>query len=210
MTAIKAVIFDIGNVLIEWQPERFYDAVIGLERRKQMFATVDLHGMNDVVDGGGPFQETIYAWAEKYPEFSTEIRMWHDRWIEIAAPTIDLSWASLRALQAKNIPVLALSNFGIGSFAYAETEYPDLGLFDQRYISGHMGVIKPAKDIYQMLEDACGYDPEALLFTDDRQENIDAAHDLGWHTHLFEGPENWINCLIGHGLLERNEIGMNR
>ncbi len=203
---IKAVIFDIGNVLIEWQPERFYDAIIGPAKRKEMFKTVDLHGMNDVVDSGGPFQETIYAWAEKYPEFRTEIRMWHDRWIEMAAPAIDLSWFSLRALQARDIPVFALSNFGIDSFAYAETKYPDLGLFDQRYISGHMGVIKPAKQIYQMLEDACGLAPEALLFTDDRIDNIDVARDRGWHTHLFEGPQGWVDCLIDHGLLARSEI----
>jgi 2-haloacid dehalogenase len=203
---IKAVVFDIGNVLIEWQPERFYDSIIGSTKRKKMFETVDLHGMNDVVDSGGPFQETIYAWAEKYPEFRTEIRMWHDRWIEMATPAIDLSWASLRALQAKDIPVFALSNFGIDSFAYAEIKYPDLGLFDQRYISGHMGVIKPANQIYQMLEEGCGYDPETLLFTDDRIDNIDEAQDRGWHTHLFKGPQGWVDCLIDHGLLARLDI----
>jgi 2-haloacid dehalogenase len=206
VTEIKAVIFDIGNVLVEWQPERFYDAVIGVERRKQMFETVDLHGMNDEVDSGGPFQETIYNWAEKYPEFRSEIRMWHDRWIEMAAPLIDLSWASLHALQAKGIPVFALSNFGIGSFAYAESEYPELRAFDQRYISGHMGVIKPASQIYQMLEEECGLPAESLLFTDDRKENIDAAANRGWYTHLFEGPEGWVDCLTTHGLLERSEI----
>ena len=204
---IKAVIFDIGNVLIEWQPERFYDAVIGIDKRKKMFETVDLHGMNDVVDGGGQFQETIYAWAEKYPEFCTEIRMWHDHSIEMATPAIDLSWARLRALQAKDIPVFALSNFGIDSFAYAQTKYPDLGLFDQHYISGHMGVIKPAERIYQMVEESCGLAPESLLFTDDRPENIDAANDRGWNTHLFNGPMGWVDCLIDHGLLARPDIG---
>lgn len=81
---IKAVVFDIGNVLIEWQPERFYDSVIGENRRREMFAAVDLHAMNDLVDMGHPFTETIYATAEKYPEWREEIRMWHDRWIEMA------------------------------------------------------------------------------------------------------------------------------
>lgn len=204
---IKAVVFDIGNVLIEWQPERFYDAAIGIEKRKKMFDSVDLHGMNDVIDSVGPFKETIYAWAEKYPEFRAEIRMWHDHWIEMATPAIDLSWASLRALQAKAIPIFALSNFGIDSFAYAETKYPDLGLFDQRYISGHMNVIKPAEQIYQMLEDGCGLAPEALLFTDDRAENITAARERGWQTHLFEGPQGWVDCLVGHSLLKRSDLG---
>ncbi len=207
MTDIKAVIFDIGNVLIAWQPERFYDAEIGVTKRKLMFETVDLHGMNDAVDRGGPFKETIYAWADKYPEFRAEIRMWYDRWIEMATPAIDLSWASLRMLQAKGTPVFALSNFGIDSFAYAETKYPELGLFDKRYISGHMGVIKPASEIYQRLENDCGLAPETLLFTDDRQENIDAASRRGWHTHLFDGPQSWVDCLIAHGLLEHTDMG---
>lgn len=207
MTQIEAVVFDIGNVLIEWQPERFYDAVIGQDRRKAMFATVDLHGMNDDVDRGGNFKDTIYAWAEKYPEFTPEIRMWHDRWIEMATPLIDLSWVCLRALRAKNIPVFALSNFGIESFAYAETKYPGLGEFDRRYISGHMSVIKPDAQVYQMLEDDCGIRPEKLLFADDRQDNITAAQKRGWHTHLFETPEGWAHCLIDHELLTHADIG---
>lgn len=206
MIQIKAVVFDIGNVLIKWQPERFYDAEIGVARRKQMFETVDLHGMNDVVDSGGPFRETIYEWAEKYPEFRAEIRMWHDRWIEMATPAIELSWASLRALQSNDIPVFALSNFGIDSFSYAETEYPELGTFDRRFISGHLSVIKPADQIYQMVEDGCGLAPQSLLFTDDRQENIDAANRRGWNTHLFADPQAWVDCLIGHGLLESSSL----
>ena len=62
-----AVVFDIGNVLIEWQPERFYDSVIGEDRRRAMFAEVDLHGMNDLVDSGQHFTDTIYAAAEANP-----------------------------------------------------------------------------------------------------------------------------------------------
>ena len=82
--SIKAVVFDIGNVLIEWQPERFYDSVIGADRRREMFGSVDLHGMNDKVDMGHHFTETVYACAEEYPAWRDEIRMWHDRWIEMA------------------------------------------------------------------------------------------------------------------------------
>ena len=105
----QAVIFDIGNVLIEWQPERFYDAEIGEDRRRAMFAEVDLHGMNDRVDLGGHFTETIYGAAETYPDWRDEIRMWHDRWIELATPAIDHSVRLMRALRAKGVPVFSLS-----------------------------------------------------------------------------------------------------
>lgn len=201
----EAVIFDIGNVLIEWQPERYYDRTIGSARRKKMFATVDLHGMNDKVDLGGHFTDTIYATAEAYPEFRAEIRDWHDNWIALAAPVIDHSVRLLRALRAKGVPVFALTNFGIQSFDYAQTQYPFLAEFDRRYISGHMGVIKPDPRIYEMLEADCGIAPQALLFADDRQDNIDMARSRGWQVHLFEGPQGWADRLVAHGLLTKSE-----
>lgn len=202
---IQTVIFDIGNVLIEWQPERFFDSVIGPERRREMFAAVDLHGVNDEVDRGGDFRSLIYAAADANPELGDEIRLWHDRWIEIAAPAIPHSVRLLRALRTKGVPVYALTNFGKQTFDIAEPVYPFLGEFDRRYISGHMGVIKPAAVIYEMLEQDCGLPPDALLFTDDRADNIDAAAARGWHTHLFDGPQAWADCLVSHRLLTKKE-----
>ncbi len=202
MPNVEAVVFDIGNVLIEWNPERFYDAEIGEDRRRAMFAAVDLHGVNDRVDRGENFRDTIYAAAEATADWSAEIRMWHDRWIEMATPAIDRSVAALRALRTNSVPVFALSNFGIDSFAYAETQYPFLGEFDQRYISGHMGVIKPDADIYLRLEADCGVAPSGLLFADDRADNVHAAARRGWQTHLFDGPDGWVDRLVAEGLLE--------
>ena len=201
----EAVIFDIGNVLIGWQPEDFYDREVGVARRKEMFATVDLHGMNDKVDLGHNFTDTIYATAEAYPDFREEIRMWHDRWIELATPVIDHSVRLLRALRAKGVPVFALTNFGIESFAYAETQFDFLTEFDRRYVSGHMGVIKPDVRIYEMVEADCGINPQALLFADDRDKNIAAAAARGWQTHLFETPEGWARTLVAKGLLSESE-----
>lgn len=200
-----AVIFDIGNVLIEWQPERFYDATIGEERRRTMFSTVDLHWMNERVDRGENFTDTIYATAEDYPEWRAEIRMWHDRWIELATPVIDHSVRLMKALQVKNVPVFSLTNFGIQSYALAATHYPFLSEFDQDYISGHLGVTKPDPEIYTKLETASGLSGAALLFTDDRPDNIAAAQTFGWQTHLFEGPQGWAAQLVSSGLLTPEE-----
>lgn len=198
----QAVIFDIGNVLIEWQPERYYDRVIGEERRRAMFDAVDLHGINDNIDRGGDFKTVIYDAADANPEWGDEIRMWHDNWLELATPEIPLSVRVLRALRAKGIPVFALTNFGIGTWAIATPRYPFLAEFDRHYISGEMKVIKPDALIYEMVEQDCGVAPEGLLFTDDRIDNINAAAARGWQTHHFDGPEGWADCLIGHGLLE--------
>lgn len=202
---IKAVIFDIGNVLIEWQPERFYDAAIGEARRRAMFDTVDLHDMNERVDLGHPFTETIYGTAEQYPEWREEIRMWHDRWIEMATPVIDHSVRLMKALQNRGVPVFSLTNFGVQSYDYAATHYPFLREFDRDFISGHMQVIKPDAKIYEMVEADSGLSGAALLFADDRQDNIDQAARRGWHTHLFEHPQGWADRLVAEGLLSADE-----
>lgn len=202
---VEAVIFDIGNVLIEWQPEKFYDAEMGQAARERLFADVDLHEMNDRVDLGHDFKATIYDTAEAHPEHREAVRMWHDRWLELAQPAIPQSVRLLRALRARGVPVFALTNFGIGSFALAQTEYDFLSEFDKAYVSGHMGVIKPDVQIYEMVEADCGVAPEKLLFTDDREKNIAAADARGWQTHLFEGPEGWAARLIEAGLLDEAE-----
>ncbi|MEM9642517.1 MAG: HAD family phosphatase [Pseudomonadota bacterium] len=202
MTRPKAVIFDIGNVLITWNPERLYDQLLpDRAERDALFAEVDLHGMNDQIDRGANFRDTVYAHAEKYPHYADLIRVWHDRWIEMASPLIDGSWDILHRLRAQGTPVHALSNFGIESFAYAETQYPMLSDFDQRFISGHMGVIKPEVRIYEMVEEALGLQGADLFFTDDRADNIEMAAARGWSTYQFQTPEGLDAALRELGTL---------
>ncbi|MBD3626451.1 MAG: HAD family phosphatase [Rhodobacteraceae bacterium] len=205
MPSPEAVIFDIGNVLITWNPERVYDEVLpDRSARERLFETVDLHAMNDRIDRGAPFRDTVYQVAQDYPEYESLIRLWHDRWIEMASPPIDASWQILRDLRAREIPVFALTNFGVESFAYAETQYPQLGEFDRRFISGHMGVIKPEARIYEMVEEATGLSGPQIFFTDDREDNIRAASARGWQTYRFndpiEGPAGLAAALRDTGL----------
>ncbi len=204
----QAVIFDIGNVLTCWQPEAFYDRVIGETRRRALFAEVDLHGMNEAVDAGALFRETIYDWADRHPGWAPEIRMWYDRWIELATPRIEGSIALQRALRAKGVPVFALTNFGKYSFEEALPKLDFLAEFDRAYVSGRMGVTKPDPRIYQMVEEDCGLPPESLLFTDDRADNITAAARRGWRTHQFETWQGWAARLVAEGLLTKAEAGI--
>lgn len=201
----QAVIFDIGNVLIGWRPEQFYDEVIGPEARRALFAEVDLHGMNELIDRGALFRETIYDWAARHPRWAGQIRLWYDRWTDIAHPLIHGSIHLQRQLRAKGVPVFALTNFGSHSFAFAEPLFPFLSDFDRRYVSGQMGVTKPDPRIYQMVEEDCGLPPDALLFTDDRADNIAAAAARGWRTHHFTGPEGLAARLVAEGLLSEAE-----
>lgn len=201
----KAVIFDIGNVLIEWQPERFFDSQIGEDKRRALFASIDLHAMNDRVDSGENFTAVLAETAALHPTFKAELDIWHDRWLDMASPAIDHSVRLLTALQARGVPVFSLTNFGIETYVIASTKYAFLKAFDRDFISGHMGVIKPDARIYEMLEEASGLSGGQLIFTDDRADNIAAAAARGWHTHLFEGAQGWADRLIAEGLLSVEE-----
>jgi 2-haloacid dehalogenase len=154
---------------------------------------------------GHDFRDTIYAMAEENPAWRAEIRDWHDNWLALAQPVIPHSVRLMRALQGRGVPVFALTNFGIGSFALAQTEYDFLSRFDRAYVSGHMAVIKPDARIYEMVEQDCGLAPETLLFTDDRSDNIAAATARGWRTHHFTGSQGWADRLVSDGLLSAEE-----
>lgn len=197
----KAVIFDIGNVLIEWQPERFFDSQIGEDKRRALFTAIDLHAMNDRVDRGENFTAVLDETAAMHPEYKAELGIWHDRWLDMASPAIAHSARLMKALQKRGVPVFSLTNFGIETYVIASTKYDFLKAFDRDFISGHMGVIKPDARIYEMLEEATGLSGEQLIFTDDRADNIAAAAARGWQTHLFEGAQGWADRLVSEGLL---------
>ena len=202
---VEAVVFDVGNVLVEWNPERFYDGRYGEARRRALFEAVDLHAMNERIDRGEEFRRIVEETAAANPAFAAEIGDWHDAWIEMAQPPIPHSVGLLRALRSKGVPVHALTNFGRETFAFALTQYPFLDEFDHAFVSGHLGVTKPDPAIYAAVEERTGLAPGTILFADDREENVAAARDRGWGTHLFDGPEGWAARLVEEGLLSEAE-----
>lgn len=201
---IEAVVFDIGNVLIRWDPEGFYDRAIGPERRARLFEEVPLYAMNHDLDLGAPFRETVEQLAGDHPSWRDEIMLWHDEWLAMTSVDeprmIDLMWR----IRGAGLPVWALTNFGIETLAIADAAYPFLTEFDRRIVSGELGVCKPDVEIYEAVE-AQGVAPENLLYTDDLSANIAAAAARGWRTHRFDGVEGWQACLIREGVLTEGE-----
>ncbi|MCZ4352608.1 HAD family phosphatase [Roseovarius aestuarii] len=202
---VNAVIFDIGNVLIEWQPETYFDSVIGADARRSMFDAVDLHAMMDRIDAGSDFASEVARTAAAYPDWQQEILHFRDHWSDMARPAIPHSVRLLAALKTRGVPVFALSNFGAQNFPISAAAFPFLGTFDRTYVSGRMGMKKPDPAIYAAVEADCGLSPDTLLFTDDRTENIATAAERGWQVHLFDGAPGFAQCLIAAGLLSKGE-----
>ncbi|RMF40955.1 MAG: HAD family phosphatase [Alphaproteobacteria bacterium] len=207
MQTPRAVVFDIGNVLINWDPDLLYARLIpDAEDRAAFFRATRIEEMNAEVDRGADFHDHIYAHAAEYPEHAELIRAWHDRWAEMLRPAIDGSIALLRLLRRRGVPVHALSNFGAGSFDLACTIYPVLSEFDVPVISGREGHVKPEPEIYEILERRTGLSGADLFFTDDRPENIGAARRRGWQGHVFRNPAALALELVELGLIEPHEM----
>lgn len=203
--AIEAVIFDIGNVLIRWQPEAYFDDRIGPAESAALFEAVDIHAMMMRIDQGGVFADVVEETALANPDWADQIRWVRDHWNDVAQPDIPHSVKLLRALRRKGVAVFALSNFGAQNFPMSEAKYPFLKEFDRRYISGEMGMAKPNAAIYAAVEADCGLPPGRLFFADDRDDNIASAQARGWQTHLFKGPAGFAQDLVSRGLLTAEE-----
>lgn len=207
MRTPKAVVFDIGNVLMEWHPERLYARLIpDPAARQAFFDETQIFEMNLEVDRGAPFKEFIYAHAAKFPQYEALIRAWHDKWIEMAAPAIDGTVSILRTLKKRGVTVCALSNFGVESFAYACTVYPFLTEFDIPVISGREETIKPEPRIYEILEERSGLIGQDLFFMDDAPKNVAAARARFWQAEIFTSPRLLGQQLYARGLIGESEI----
>ena len=175
---VKAVVFDIGNVLMGWDPERVYAEAYSPEMRDEMLVGSGLMEMNDRVDLGADFDEEVDKLAAERPDYAEAILMWRNRWLDMARPEITLSSHLLRTLRAKGIRVIALSNFGIKTLVIAEAEYPVLTEFDARYVSGHMGVMKPDPQHIAVVLEKLGVAAADAVMIGDSRADLDAAKGL--------------------------------
>ena len=196
----NVMVFDIGRVLIRWDPEGFFERTIGPDRARALFRAVDLHGMNLRIDLGHGFRSVVAECAATHPEWAEAIMLWHDRWSDMVPGPIDGSVQLLRRLKAAGVPVLALTNFGRETLKIAQARFDFLNEFDTMFVSAELGLIKPDPAIYAAVE-AAGHAPGRLFFADDVPQNVAAAAARGWHAHLFETPQGLEQALIGHGLL---------
>ena len=196
------VVFDIGNVLLRWDRRNLYRKAFDDEARMERFLATALD-MDFVshTDTAPDFAAACEARAEAFPEFADALRLFHRRWIETLGGPIEENVALMRRLRASGKPVYALSNFASETFALAEREYDFLSEFDDRVISGHVGVVKPDPRIYEILFERVGRRPGELLFIDDSPANVRAAEDLGMATIHFRPGVDLESELKARGAL---------
>lgn len=174
------VVFDLGNVLLRWDPRHLYRKVFSDEARMERFLLgACSHAWIHSIDGCGDFSEPIAARAKEFPEFAEELAMFDTRWLEMLDGAMEDNLSIMRALKARGRPVYGLTNYPAQKFELSRAIHPFLDDFDTIVVSGREGVTKPDERIYRILLERAGRAPEELVFVDDVARNVAAAQKLG-------------------------------
>ena len=186
---VDCVVFDIGNVLLRWDP-RNLTRRLGIDDAAYaaIAAEIGFDAINHrQLDAGRTFAETLGPLADRFPRHRAFLKAWDTRWTETLDGPIDENVALQAELRRARVPVHALSNFSAEKFEVPRRLHPFLDDFDTRVISGQVGLVKPDREIYDYLIAASGLIPRRAVFIDDSAANIGSASALGFHTIHYTG-----------------------
>jgi 2-haloacid dehalogenase len=200
---VDTVIFDLGNVLIGWDPRRLYRSLIEDEAQMEWFLReVCNSAWNEQQDAGRPWAEATALLRAQFPEHAELIDAYHLRWKETLLGPIEGSVAVLAELKERGVRLLALTNWSQETFPVARQLYTFLQWFEGIVVSGEERLVKPDPRIYQRLLQRYSVDPAKALYIDDSARNVAAAEALGMHGWWFRDPEGLREHLVELGLLE--------
>ena len=200
--APRAVVFDIGRVLYDWNLRYLFEKLIVDRQELDWFlAHVITDEWHFQSDKGRPLAEMVPELKARFPGHAALIDAYRDRFAETLPHEIPGTHAIARRLSERGVPLYALTNFGAEFWAQSRRGWPLFELFEDVVVSGEEGVAKPDPRIFAIAEKRFGHPPEALFFTDDNPSNVAAARSRGWHAHLFDGAAGLQAELVRLGLL---------
>jgi len=188
---INTIIFDLGVVLIDWNPRYLYRKILKDEAEVSWFLeNVCTSEWNDKQDAGRSFEEATTELVERFPEWEVAIRAWYGRWEETIGGSVQGSVEILEQLKASGkYKLYALTNWSESTFPWALQNFPFLHWFDGIVVSGVEKTRKPFPEIYQILFDRYQVNPQQALFIDDNLKNIDGGKNVGLQTIHFTSPD---------------------
>jgi 2-haloacid dehalogenase/putative hydrolase of the HAD superfamily len=202
MSRPTVVVWDVGNVIVRWDPRTLYSKIFPDPAERDRFlgevCTMVWHAPTDC---GVTFDANCAALAARHPEHAQAIWAWKHRWWEMFSGPIAETEAAIEALAAKGVRQYALSNMSHETEEGAFAMSPAFGRLNGRLISGRVGVMKPDPAIFRLTCARFGFAAPDALFVDDSARNIAAAAALGFRTHHFTDPAELRPALEAVGLL---------
>jgi 2-haloacid dehalogenase len=186
---VDAVIFDIGNVLIPFNPRWLFRKLLPDDGSiDRFFEETGFDAWNIEMDAGRSFADGIAAHSQRFPHRRSLFEAFFQRWHETVGEPIAESVEVLHTLRQQGVRTYALTNFSAETYPLALARFPFLSDFDGTVVSGQEGVVKPAPAIYQRLLRRYSITPSRAVFIDDKVENVEAARRLGLHGIHFDDP----------------------
>lgn len=208
MHPIQTIIFDLGGVLIDWDPRYMYRKLFDSESEMEHFlAQVTTPDWNEEQDAGRPLAEATALLVQQYPEQEDMIRAFYGRWTEMLGGPILGTLAILQQLhQEKRYNLFALTNWSAETWPIATGLYPFLGWFQGVLVSGQEKMRKPNPVFYRLLEERFPLKLASSLFIDDNLRNVEAARALGLRTIHFHSPAQLRTELKAYGIVLEGEV----
>jgi 2-haloacid dehalogenase len=201
MNEIRHIVLDLGQVLLIWDPERPYRRLIpDAAARRRFLSEVCTPAWNDEQDRGRSWREAEEVLIAEHPEDAAMIRAYRQNWLEMMPAQIDETVAVFDDLLAGGHDVTALTNFAADTFEEARARFPLLDRFRGVTVSGRIGVMKPELAIYRHHAAAFGLEPAAILFFDDKPDNVAGARAAGWHAEQFVDARRMHDDLARYGV----------
>jgi 2-haloacid dehalogenase len=198
---LSAVVFDIGGVLLEWDPRHVYRDVFDDEAEMERFLTeVCSREWHEDNDRGVLYADSCAALAARFPHYASEIRLWGERTEDMIAGPIDGTVQLLAELQAAGVPCYGLTNMEAETYPVRYERFAFLRSLRGTVVSSQEGVIKPDPEIFRRLFARFGLVPQETVFIDDADRNIDAARAFGMQTVLFRSAVQLREELLALGL----------
>ena len=198
MSKINTIIFDLGGVLIDWNPEYVFLDVFNGDREKMnwFLSNICTSDWNENHDAGYPIEKGTKELIAKYPKYRNEIEQYYGRWTEMLGGSIEGTVKILNSLIKNNTyKIIALTNWSAETFPIALKRFEFLNWFEGIVVSGKEKTRKPFDDIYQITLNRYNIKPEKAIFIDDNLRNIEAANKLGINGIHFQNPEQLIQQL---------------
>src|ERR1700712_5628553 len=188
---INTIIFDLGAVLIDWNPKYVFSKIFDTEEKMNwFFENICTSEWNEKQDAGRSLEEATEELIQVYPEYEHEVRAYYGRWEEMLGGVIEGTVEILHELkQSGKYKLYALTNWSAETFPVAQSKFDFLSWFDGIVVSGEEKMRKPTPAFYQILLDRHTVNPAEALFIDDNYRNILAAENMGIPSIHFTSAE---------------------
>ena len=185
---LRAVVFDLGGVLIDWNPRHLYRTLFGGDdaAMERFLADVCTPEWNARIDAGRPFAEAVEELANQHPNRAPLIHAYRERWGEMLGGVFEGTLSVVRELRGAGVPVYALSNWSAETFTLTRSRFPFLDELEGIVISGDVGVGKPDPTIFRHFMARFGLEADEIAFVDDSPANVATARELGIEAIRFE------------------------